>query len=193
MVQLSNLYMITGKTKALTIWIFVGKWCLCFLMTTVAVMSLSRFDVAFLPRGKCLLISWLQSPFAVILEPRKIKSVTVSTVCPSICHGVMGSDAIILVFGMLSFKPTFSLSSFTFIKRLFSSSLLSVIRVVSSAYLGLLMFLLAILIPAYDSSSPAFLMMHSAAGVNTQPPVALAKPWENHHGKKVKAKYINTG
>ena len=140
------------------------------------VMSLSRFDIAFLPRGKCLLISRLQSLFAMILEPKKTKSVTVSTVSSSICHGVMGSDAIILVFGMLSFKPTFSLSSFTFIKRLFSSSFISVIRVVSSAYLGLLMFLLAILIPAYDSSSPAFLMMYSAAGVNTQPPVALAKP-----------------
>ena len=72
-------------------------------MMTVTVMSLSRFDIAFLPRGKCLLISWLQSLFAVILEPKKIKSVTVSTISPSICHGVMGLDAILLVFGMLSF------------------------------------------------------------------------------------------
>ena len=73
-----------------------------------------------------------------------------------------------LVFWMLSFKPTFSLSTFTFIKRLFSSSSLSAIRVVSSAYLRLLIFLLAILIPAYASSSPAFLMMHSAYKLNKQ-------------------------
>ena len=77
----------------------------------------------------------------------KIKSRTVSTVSPSICHEVTGLDAMILVFWMLSFKPTFSLSSFTF-KRLFSSPSLSAIRVVSSAYLRLLIFLLAILIPA---------------------------------------------
>ena len=119
MVQLSNLYMITGKTKALTIWIFVGKWCLCFLMTTVAVMSLSRFEVAFLPRGKCLLISWLQLPSAETLEPKKIKSVTVSTFSPSICHEVRGPDAMSLIFWMLSFQPAFLLSCFTFIKRLF--------------------------------------------------------------------------
>ena len=74
---------------------------------------LSRFVIAFLPRSKCLLISWLQSPSAVILEPPQI--VSVSTVSPSICHAVMGPDAMILVFWMLSFKPTFSLSSFTFI------------------------------------------------------------------------------
>ena len=75
-------------------------------------------------------------------------SATVSTVSPSICHEVMGPDAMIFVFWMLSFKPTFSLSSFTSIKRLFSSSSLSAFRVVSSAYLRLLIFLLAILIPA---------------------------------------------
>ena len=80
----------------------------------------------------------------------------------------MGLDAMILVFWMLSFKPTFSLSSFTFIKRLFSFSSLSAIRVVSSAYLRLLLFLLAILIPAYASSSPAFLMMYSAYKLNKQ-------------------------
>ena len=109
--------------------------------------NMSRLVIAFLPRSKHLLISWLQSPSAVILEPKKIKSVMVSIVSPSICHKVMGPDAMILVFWMLSFKPTFSLSSFTFIKRLFSSSSLSAIRVVSSAYLRLLMFLLSILIP----------------------------------------------
>ena len=114
---------------------------------------LSRLVMTFLPRSKHLLISWLQSSSAVILEPRKIKSVTVS---PSICHEVMGLDAMIFVFWMLSFKPTFSLSSFTFIKRLFSSSSLSALTEVSSAYQRLLIFLLAILIPACASSSPAF-------------------------------------
>ena len=99
---------------------------------------------------------------------QKIKSVTVSTVYPSICHEVMGPDAMILLFWMLSFKPNFSLSSFTFIKRLFSFSLLSVIRLVSSAYLRLLIFLPAILIPNYASSSPVFLMMYSAYKLNKQ-------------------------
>ena len=126
---------------------------------------LSRLVITFLPRSKRLLISWLQIPSAVILEPRKIKSATVS---PSICHEVMEPDAMILVFWILSFKPIFSLSSFTFIKRLFSSSSLSAIKVVSSAYLRLLRFLLAILIPAYASSSPAFLMMYSAYKLNKQ-------------------------
>ena len=97
----------------------------------------------------------------------KIKSDTVSTVSPSICHEVMRLDAMILVFSMFDFKPTFSLSSFTF-KRLFSSSSLSAIRVVSSAYLRLLIFLQAILIPACVSSSPAFLMMYSAYMLNKQ-------------------------
>ena len=123
---------------------------------------LSRLVITFLPRSKCLLISWLQSPSAVILEPKKINSDTVSTVYPSISHEVLGPDAMIFVFSMLSFKPTFSLSSFTFIKRLFSFSYLSAIRVVSSAYLRLLILLPAILIPACVSSSPAFLMMYSA-------------------------------
>ena len=91
-----------------------------------------------------------------------------STVSPSICHEMMGLDIMIFVFWMLSFQPIFSLSSFTFIKRLFSSSLLSDIRVVSSAYLWLVMFLLAILIPACASSSPACLMMYSAYKLNKQ-------------------------
>ena len=98
---------------------------------------LSRFVIAFLPRSKCLLISWLSLPSAVILEPKKIKPVTVCFVSPSICHEVMGPDAMILVLWMLSFEPTFSLSRFTFNKRLFSYFLLSSIRVVSSAYLRL--------------------------------------------------------
>ena len=128
---------------------------------------LSKLIIAFLPRSKHLLISWLQSPSAVIWEPPKIKSVTVSIVSPSICHEVMGLDAMIFIFWMLSFKPTFSLSSFTFIKRLFSSSL-SAIRVVSSAYLRLLIFLPAILIPACASCSLAFCMMYSVHKLNKQ-------------------------
>ena len=157
-VQLSYPHMTTGKTIALTRQTFVGK-----VMSLLSNM-LSRLIITFLPRSKHLFISWLQSPSAVILGPRKIN--TVSTVSPFICHDVLGPDAMILVFWMLSFKPTFSLSSFTFIKRLFSSSSLSTIRVVSSAYLRLLIFLPAILIPACASSSPAFLMMYSAYKLN---------------------------
>ena len=149
MVQLSHSYMTTRKTIALTIQTFVGKVMFVFFN------MLSRFVTAFLPRTKRLLISWLQSPSAVILEPKKIKSVTVPIVSLSICHEVMGPDAMILIFLMLSFKPAFSLSSFTFIRRLISSSSLSAIRVVSSAYLRLLIFLPIILIPAFDSSSLA--------------------------------------
>ena len=128
---------------------------------------LSMLIIAFLPRSKHLLISWLHSPSAVILEPHKIKSVTVSIVSPSICHEEMGPDAMIFIFWMLSFKPAFSLSS-TFIKRLFSSSLLSAIRVVPSAYLRLLIFLPEILILACTSSSLAPRMMSSAYKLNMQ-------------------------
>ena len=92
MVQLSHLYMTIGKTIALTIWTFVGK-----VMSLLSNM-LSRFVIAFLPRSKHLLISWLQSLSAVILELKKIKSVTVSIVSPSICHEVMGLDAMIFIF-----------------------------------------------------------------------------------------------
>ena len=126
---------------------------------------LSRLVITFLPKSKHFLILLLQSPSAVILEPQTIKSPTVS---PSICHEVLGLDAITLIFWMLSFKPTFSLSSFTFVKKLFSSSSLYAIMVVSSACLRLLIFLLAILIPACVSSSPAFLMMYSAYKLNKQ-------------------------
>ena len=93
MVQLSHPYMITGKTVALTRRPFVSK------VMSVLFNMLSRFVIVFLPRSKKrLLISWLQSPSAVILEPKTIKSVTVSIVSPSICHEVMGPDAMILVF-----------------------------------------------------------------------------------------------
>ena len=101
-------------------------------------------------------------------QARKIKFVTVSIIYLSICHEEKGPDAVILVFRMFSFKLAFSLSSFTFIKRLFSSSLLSAIRVMSSAYLRLLISLLAILIPACDSSSQVFHMMYSAYKLNKQ-------------------------
>ena len=141
-VQLSHPYMTTGKTIALTTWTFAGK------VMSLLFNMLSRLVIAFLPRGKHLLISWPQPPSAVILEPKKIKSLTVSIVSPSPCYEMMELDAMILVSWMVSFKPTISLSSFTFIKRLFSSPSLSAIRVVSSAYLRSLIFLLAILIPA---------------------------------------------
>ena len=91
-VQLSHPYMITRKTIALTRWTFVGK------VMSLLFNMLSRLVIAFLPRSKCLLISRLQSPSAVILEPPKINSVTLSIVSPPICHEVMGPDAMILVF-----------------------------------------------------------------------------------------------
>ena len=115
-VQVSHPYMTTGKTIVLTRKTFVGK------IMSLLFNTLSRLVITFLPKNKRLLISWLQSPAAVILEPPKLKSATVS---PSIFHEVMGPDAMILVFWMLSFKPTFSFSSFTFINSLFSSSSLS--------------------------------------------------------------------
>ena len=113
---------------------------------------MARFIIAFLPRSKRLLISWLQAPSAVILEPKKIKSVTVSIVSPSICHEAMGPDAMIFIFEccLLSqlFHSPLSLSS-----RGSSVPLFSAITVVSSAYLRLLIFVPAILIPACELSS----------------------------------------
>ena len=91
MVQLSYLYMTTGKIIALTRWIFVGK------VMSLLFNMLSRFVIAFLPRSNHFLISWLWSPSAVILEPKKMKSDNVSTFSPSICHEVMGPDAMIFV------------------------------------------------------------------------------------------------
>ena len=150
MVQLSYPYMTTGKTRALTRWTIFGK------VMSLLFNMLSRLVIAFLPGSKRLLISWLQSPSAVILEPPKIKSDSFPIYFPwsdgTHCHD--------LSFLNLSFQSNFSLSSFTFLKR-FSSSL-SAIRVVSSAYLRLLIFLPANLIPACAASSPAFLMMYSA-------------------------------
>ena len=160
MVQLSHPYMTTGKTIPLTRRTFVGK------VMSLLFNMLSRLIIAFLPKSKRLLISQLQSPSAVIWEPKKIKSFTVSIVSPSICHKVRGLDAMIFDFWMLSFKPAFPLSSF--IKRLFNSSWLSAIRMVSSVYLRLLIFLPAILIPVCASSSLAFQMMYSAYTLSKQ-------------------------
>ena len=128
--------MTTGKTIALTRWIFVGR------VMSLLFNMLSRLVITFLPRSRRLLISWLQHHLQSFWSPQ-------NKVCHCFhcCHEVMGPDAMILVFWMLSFKPTFSLSSFTFIKRLFSS-LFSALRVVSFAYLRLLRFVPAILIPA---------------------------------------------
>ena len=92
MVQLSHSYMTTGKTIALTRWTFVGK------VMSLLFNMLSRLVINFVSRSKRLFISWLQSPCAVFLDPRKIKSPIVSTVSPSICHEVMRQDAMILVF-----------------------------------------------------------------------------------------------
>ena len=101
MVHPSYPYMTTGKTIDLTIWAFVGK------VMSLLFNLLSRFVTAFLPRNKHLLISWLQSSSAENLEPKKIKSVTVSIASPSICQGMMGLDAMIFVFWMLSFNQLF--------------------------------------------------------------------------------------
>ena len=115
------------KARALTRWTFVGK------VMSFLVHMLSRFIITFLPRSKHPLISWLQLPSAVILEHKKRKSATVS-ILPILLTWSDGTRCHDLSFWMLSFKPVFSLSSFTFFKRLFNSSSISVIRVVSSAY-----------------------------------------------------------
>ena len=117
MVQFSHPYMTTGKTIALTRWIFVGK------VMSLLFNMLSRLVIAFLPRSRRLLISRLQSPSAVIMEPKKIKSVTVSHCFPIYLPWSDGTRCHDLWFWMLSFKPPFSLSSFTFIRKLFSCSL----------------------------------------------------------------------
>ena len=112
-VQLSHPYTTTGKTVALTRRTFVGK------VMSLLFNMLSRLVIIFLPRSKCLLISWLHAPSAVILEPPKIKSATVSTVSPSISHKVIGPDVMILVFWMLSFKPVFFTLLFHFQQEAF--------------------------------------------------------------------------
>ena len=139
-----------------------AKWRLSFLIYCLALSYL------FFQGNKHLLVLWLQSMSSVILEPKKIKSVTASTFSPSICHEMIEPDAMILCFKcwVLSQLFHFPLSSSS--RGSFSSSSLSAIRVVSSAYLRLLVFPPAILIPACASSSPAFLMMYSAYKLNNQ-------------------------
>ena len=154
--------MTTGKTIALTRWIFVGK------VMSLLLNMLSRLVIAFLPRSKLLLISWLQSPSEVIFGAPKYKVSHCFHCFPVYLPWRDRTPCHDLRFWMLSFKPAFSLSPFTFIKRLFSSSLLSAIRVVSSAYLRLLIFLPAILIPAFASSSPTFYMIYFAEKLNKQ-------------------------
>ena len=119
------------KNLTLTIWTFVGK------VMSLLFNTLSRFVTAFLPRSNRLLLSWLQSLSQRFWSQEK-EVCDCSMFSPSVCYEVMGLDVMILVFWMLSFKPAFSLSSLTLIKKLFSSSLLFAIRVVSSAYLRLL-------------------------------------------------------
>ena len=163
MVQISHPYMTTGKSIALIVWTFVSK-VLSLLLNT-----LSRLVIAFLPRNKCLWFSWLQALSAVILEPKKIKSVTVSTFSLSICHEVMEPDAMTLVFWMLSFKPDFSLSSWwrwlhqAALYFLFIFCHWSIIICISVDISPL-----ALSIPAWDSSSTAFHMMCSAYMLNKQ-------------------------
>ena len=137
-VELSQPYMTTRKTIALTIRTFVGN------LISLLFNTLSMFVIALLPRSS-LLISWLQSPSAVILEPKKRNSVTAFNFSLSIYHEVMGLDVMVFIFLIFSFKPAFSLSFFILIKRFFSSSSLSAFRVVSSTYLRLLMFLPSII------------------------------------------------
>ena len=160
-VQLSQPYTTTGKTMTFIIQTFVSR------VTSLLFNPLSRFVIAFLPRSKHLM-SWLQLTSTVTLEPKKRKYVTASTFSPSICHEVMGPESMILFYLIFSFKPDFSLCCFILIKSFFSSSLLSAIRVVSSAYLRLAMFCPLILIIVCNSSSPAFLMMCSIYSLNKQ-------------------------
>ena len=161
MVQLSHPYMTTGKTIALTRWTFVGK------VMSLLFNMLSSLVIALLPGSMCLLISWLQSLSAVTLEPKKkvchffhCFSIYLPWIHRTRCHD--------LCFWMLSIKPAFSLSSFTFIRRPFSSSLFSSMRVVSSAYLRVLIFLLIVVIPPCASFILAFHMMYSSYKLNKQ-------------------------
>ena len=142
-------------------WTFVGRVMSVFWHT---VWVCHNFPAEKQSSSDCMAAVTIRSDFRA---PDR-KSVTTSTFSPSVCHEVMGPDAMILVFLIFSFKPTLSLSSFTLIKRLFSFSSLYAIRVLWSAYLRLLMFLLPIIIPACNSSSLAFLMMCSPYRLNKQ-------------------------
>ena len=135
-------------------------------MVSLLFNTLSRFVIVCLPRTNRLLILWLQSLFAVILEPKKMKSDTVSTFYPSICHEVMRPNAMNLVFSILSFKPAFSLSSFTFIKKLFSSSSLSAIKVPLHICISDVVDISLVNLHSSLCVIPAFCMMYSAYKLN---------------------------
>ena len=169
-VQLSQAYVTTGKSISLTIQTFVSR------ITSLLFNTLSRCVIPFLPRSNHLLISWLKSPSTVILEPKRRKSITTSSFSPSICHEVMGLDAIIyffLIFLIYSFKSVLSpphlpsLGS-SLVPLFFKLEWYHLIRVVSSTYLRLLMFLPPVLIPVCNSSSLAFFMRYSAHKLNKQ-------------------------
>ena len=167
MIQLSHLYMTTGKTIALTSGKTISLTRQIFVSKVMSLLlnTLSRFVIAFLPRSKHLLISWVQSPSIVILEPKKIKSVCFHffLCCLSWSDGTRCSD---LKFFSVEFQASFFTLLFHLQQKHFSSSSLSAIWVVSSTYLRLLVFLLEILIPVCGSSSPAFCMMYSAYKLN---------------------------
>jgi len=160
-VQLSNPYMITGKTTALNTWTSVGKSFSAFYYALLVGHNFSFEEQVSFNFISAVSIS-------VTLEPKKIKSAIVSAVSPSICHEVKEPDSMTLVFWRLSFKPAFSLSSFTLFKRLFSFFSLYAIGWLSSWYLRLLIVLLEILIPVCASISSAFHMMYSAYKLNKQ-------------------------
>ena len=168
MIQLSHLYTTNGKTIALTRWTFVSK------VISLLFNTLSRFIIAFLSKSKHLHFMaavTVCSDFGA--QENKISHCFHSPRPPlSICHEVMGLDAMIFIFWMLFFA-SFSLFSFTLIKRFFSFSLLSVIRVVSSTYLRLLIFLLVILIPTCDSSSLPLCMIYSAEKLDKKGEIML--------------------
>ena len=157
-IQLSHPYVVTGKTTALT---FVRE------VMTLLFNTLSKFIRAFLQRSRHLLSFMAIVTVPSVLEAKKIKSVVAFSFSLSTYHEVMGL-VMILVFGMLNFKLAFSISSFILIKRHFSSSSFSAFRVVLFAYLRLLIFLPAILIPACDAFSLAFHMMYSASKLSHQ-------------------------
>ena len=160
-VQVSHPCMTAGKTIALTRWTFVGKvMSLLFNMLSRLVIAFSKEQASFNVMAAVTICSDFGAPQNKVSHCFHCFPINLPL--------MMGPDAMILIFWMLGFKPAFSLSSFTFIKRLFSSSSLSAIKVVSSVYLKLLIFLPAILIPACNSPSPAFLMMYSAYKLNKQ-------------------------
>ena len=149
----SHIHQSDGKTIALTPGNFVGK------VMSLLFNMLSMLVITFLPRWKASFNFLAEVTINSDFGAQENKCCHCFHFSSSICFEVVGPDAMIFIFSMLNFQAAFALSSFSFIKRLFSSSLLSAFRVVSSAYLRLLIFLLEILIPACDSSSPAFLMM----------------------------------